>query len=397
MRSRPILTCIGLLGAFALYVPTALAGVLPDDRADALYHRYEGGGITIDGPSVLVRKKFLDKVSVSAGYYVDMVTSASIDVQLAASPYEEERTQYSVGVDYLRGKATYSLAFIDSSESDYEADTAVATVSQDLFGDLTTVSFSYRRGWDQVWRNVRNAASGARAHDPNFHERTDRRGYAVGLSQILTRSAILSANYEVITDEGYLNSPYRSVRYFDPADAGDGFGLDQEVYPHTRTSNAASLRLKYFLPWRAALEGGGRFYTDTWGIQAWNLELGYTHPMWQKWTLDARYRYYSQEAADFYSDLFPRRNFQNFLARDKELATFTSHTLGVGASYQFAVPRLRWVQKSTFNVRYDHMMIDYDDFRDATMTNLARGIGPGAEPLYSLDADILQLFVSVWF
>jgi hypothetical protein len=36
---------------------SVLAGVLPDDRGDALYHRYEGGGVTIDGPSVLVRKK----------------------------------------------------------------------------------------------------------------------------------------------------------------------------------------------------------------------------------------------------------------------------------------------------------------------------------------------------
>lgn len=393
-RARVLLAVAALLALPAAPLPAA---VLPDDRADALYHRYDGGGVTIDGPSVLVRKKFLDRFSVSANYYVDTVTSASIDVQLAASPYREERTQYSVGADYLRGKATYSLAFIDSSESDYEADTAVATVSQDLFGDLTTISFSYRRGWDQVWRNVRNPLTGARAHDPNFHERTDRRGYAVGLSQILTRKAILAANYEVITDEGYLNSPYRSVRYFDPGDASDNFGLDQEIYPRTRTSNAFSMRLKYFLPYRAALDGMGRFYTDTWGIQAWSAELGYTHPLWKKWIFDARWRYYSQEAADFYSDLLPRRNFQNFQARDKELATFASHTVGIGASYEFAVPQLRRVRKSTLNLRYDRMMIDYDDFRDARLTSLAQGILPGSEPLYSLDADILQLFVSVWF
>jgi hypothetical protein len=43
----------------------AQAGVLPEDRADILYHRYDGGGVTIDGPSVLVRKKFADKVSVA--------------------------------------------------------------------------------------------------------------------------------------------------------------------------------------------------------------------------------------------------------------------------------------------------------------------------------------------
>ncbi|MGH8286296.1 MAG: DUF3570 domain-containing protein, partial [Steroidobacteraceae bacterium] len=106
---------------------------------------------------------------------------------------------------------------------------------------------------------------------------------------------------------------------------------------------------------------------------------------------------YRQDAADFYGDLFPRRQFANFLARDKELATFDSVTLGVGAAYQFAVPRLPWIQKSTANIRYDHLIISYDDFRDATKTDPLNGIVAGAEPLYELDADIIQLFLSIWF
>ena len=32
------------------------AAVLPEDRADVMFHSYDGGGVTIDGPSVLVRK-----------------------------------------------------------------------------------------------------------------------------------------------------------------------------------------------------------------------------------------------------------------------------------------------------------------------------------------------------
>ena len=74
--------------AALLALPPAQAAVLPDDRADVLYHRYEGGGVTVDGPSLLVRKKFAEKYSVSANYYVDMVSSASIDVLTTASPYQ---------------------------------------------------------------------------------------------------------------------------------------------------------------------------------------------------------------------------------------------------------------------------------------------------------------------
>jgi hypothetical protein len=393
--SRPKSRWPRLLCACGLVAMPAGAGVLPDDRADILYHRYDGGGITIDGPSVLVRKKFGEKFSAAANFYMDMVSSASIDVQLTASPYQEERTQYSGSFDYLRGKNTYSFGFISSEESDYEANATYYAISHDLFGDLTTITMSYKRGWDDVFRNVRQPTGGLE-RDPSFADQLDRRGYGIGLTQVLTRNMILSANYEVLTDEGFLNNPYRSVRFLDPTTA-IGYGFESEIYPATRTSNAMSMRLKHFLPWRGAADASYRFFTDTWGIQAHTAELGYTHPERKRWVFDGKVRFYKQDAADFYGDLFPRRQFANFLARDKELATFDSLTFGIGAAYQFATPRLPWIQKSTANIRYDHLIISYDDFRDATLTAPQNGVVAGAEPLYELDADVIQLFLSIWF
>src|SRR6266536_6048703 len=82
--------------ALCLCVTPALAGVLPDDRTDALYHRYQGGGITIQGPSVLVQKKVTDNFAVNYNFYQDYITSASIDVVVSgASQYKEQRTQHS--------------------------------------------------------------------------------------------------------------------------------------------------------------------------------------------------------------------------------------------------------------------------------------------------------------
>ena len=58
---RRVLTLLAL----CLCVTPALAGVLPDDRTDALYHRYQGGGITVQGPSVLIQKKITDNFAVT--------------------------------------------------------------------------------------------------------------------------------------------------------------------------------------------------------------------------------------------------------------------------------------------------------------------------------------------
>jgi hypothetical protein len=85
----PGTVCACAVFAAALLLPLlSCAAVLPDDRADVLYHRYDGGGVTIHGPSVLVRKKMAEKYALSANYYVDMVSSASIDVEVSgASEY----------------------------------------------------------------------------------------------------------------------------------------------------------------------------------------------------------------------------------------------------------------------------------------------------------------------
>ena len=368
------------LALSALVWPVS-AGVLPDDRADALYHSYNGGGVTIDGPSLLVRKKFLKNFSVSGNYYVDMVSSASIDVVTTASPYSEERTQSTFGLDYLRGKTLMSVGYGKSEEDDYTAKTFSFGISQDIFGDLTTISMGYSRANDEVRSNA----------DPLFVRDVDRRNYRLGLSQIITKNMVLGVSFEAITDEGYLNNPYRSVRYLD-ASGGNGYLYESELYPNTRTSNALAVRTRYYLPYRAALHGEYRFFSDTWGIQSNMAEIGYTHPWKSNWLFEGKFRHYTQTRADFYSDLFPRAQSQNFLARDKELSTFSSQTLHLGVSYEFT-RGWKFVKKGSVNLFFDHIIFDYEDFRDVRVVAPL----PGQEPLYNFEADVLQVFVSFWF
>ena len=190
-----------ILFVLVLFTVPAVASVLPEDRSDLLYHHYTGGGVDINGPSVLVRKQLGKSVSVVGNYYVDMISSASIDVVTTASPYEEERTQYSLGVDYLRGNSTLRVGFTDSTESDYDARTYSISASQDMFGQLTTLTLSYAFGDDLV----------RRSDDPTFREPVQRQVYGVGLTQILTKNLITAVNFETVTDEGFLNNPYLSL------------------------------------------------------------------------------------------------------------------------------------------------------------------------------------------
>jgi len=261
------------------------------------------------------------------------------------------------------------------------------------------VTFGYRHGWDNVYRDIK--VDGIIENDPTFHERADHRGYSLSVSQIVTRNAILDLNFEAITDEGYLQSPYREVRYLDPTKAS-GFSLAPQVTPNTRTSTAASADLKYYLPYRAAVTAEYRYYTDTWGINGNTFQVSYTQP-WRHFIFDGSLRYYLQNAANFYSDLFPRLDYSNFEARDRELAAFHSISLGFGAAYEFHVPYATWINKSSLNFHFNHLMINYSDFRNACYSqacfgsNAVAGYTPQTDPLYKLDANIFQLFVSIWF
>jgi len=357
-----------------------LASVLPEDRTDFLYHRYEGGGVTIDGPSVLVRKSVGKSVSLAANYYVDMVSSASIDVITTASPYTEERTQYSLSGDYLRGNTTLSAGFTASEESDFDARTYSLAVSQDMFGQLTTLTMSYAFGDDTV----------RRSDDASFFRDNIRQQYGIGLTQILTRNMIAALNVEVITDEGFLNNPYRSVRF---ADSGSpvGYSFEPELYPRTRTSNAVGIRSKYYLPYRAAIEAQYRYFIDTWDIESHTGSIAYVHP-WNDFTFTAKYRYHTQTGAHFYRDLFSRSEATNFRGRDKELSPLQSQTLKFSVAYEFLNNGWSFIDKGSVTLTVDHLLVDYDEFRD-----ISTGALVGEEPLYQLDANVIQLFFSFWY
>ena len=356
------------------------AAVLPEERVDLLYHSYDGGGVEVDGPSLLVRKNLGSSVSLGLNHYVDNVTSASIDVVVTASEYTEKRTESSISVDYLRHKSTMSFGYSRSEESDYDATNYSVAVSQDVFGDLTTVSLGFAFGENIIRQNGND----------DFEEESTVRNYRLSLSQIFTRDLVMAFTLETIVDEGYLNNPYRSVRYLDSGSA-DGFTFQPEVYPETRNSTAFAVRGNYYLEQRAAVHAGFRVFEDSWGIEATTYEFGYTLPYQQDWIFEARLRLHDQSGAEFYSDLFPFQDAQNYLARDKELSSFTSTTIGLGASYDLGRD---WtmIERGSLNLELDWIRFDYDDFRDLTESGEV-----GNEPLYTFDAQVTRLYISFWF
>ncbi len=330
----------------------------------------------IDGPSVLVRKSVGPQVSVSGQYYVDSVSAASVDVLATASPYTEERTEVTAGVDYLYEKSILSLGYTNSSENDYEANTVYFSISQEFFGGMSTITLGYANGWDEVGQ-IGNAS---------FEEEADRRNYQFGLSQVLTTHSLVGLDFEVVTDEGFLENPYRQNRYIDPNDSTNTLP-QPERYPDTRTSYSVALRSLLYLPYRASVRAEYRYFSDTWGIDAHTYELAYVHALNPRWTLEGKVRFYDQDQADFYSDLFAFENSQTHLARDKEMSAFSGTTFGGGVVYEWKQTSLPGIDRLQASLLVDYLDFDYDNFRDVTAPG---NFLPGEEPLYSFDAFVTR-------
>jgi Protein of unknown function (DUF3570) len=368
-RKRP--TCAdgvrlaGLVGG-VLAAATADAAELPEDRADAMFHWYDGGGVTADGPAVLIRKSLFDQLSVYGSYYVDMVSSASIDVVTTASPYHETREERTVGLDYLYHDSLISVSGTVSKEPDYSADSASFDVTQDVFGGMTTVSLGYTRGWDVVLKHG----------SPYFSQTADHWQYRLGATQILTPRWLMSLNLESVSDNGYLQSPYRVARVFGAA--------VPERDPSTRTGRSAQVRLVGDIgsASRSSVRAQYRYFWDTWGIGAHTAELGYSRYLGNRWLVDGYFRYYTQGRAVFYSNDFTTE--MAYMSRNRQLSDFWDAGPGLKATY--TAGRVFSQFNIKVNAAYQWVRFQYSDFTDIRTGKL-----------YSFNANVLEFFVSATY
>jgi Protein of unknown function (DUF3570) len=364
-RGLPFVATAHLLGALGGLLATghADAAELPVDRADLMLHSFNGGGVQAWGPALLVRKNLLNKVSLFGTYYADIVSNASIDVVTTASPYHETRNEYGLGLDYAVRESMITLAASHSTEPDYIANAFNIDVSTETFSGMTTVGLGYTYGSDDVGK------VGEGFFDQAKHWR-----YRAGVSQILSPRWLANANFEVVSDDGYLGSPYRVALVFGAA--------VPERLPRTRTSRTLQFNLIGEVAPGWSVRGEYRYFWDTWDIAAHTFGLGASHRFGERWLVDAYARAYRQDGALFYSDNATSET--QYVTRNRQLSNYNSLTFGTKVTYELMRAPGRY--EIFLNGALEYWKTDYSDF-----TDLRTG------SLYSYNATVAQVFVTLLF
>ncbi len=144
------------------------------------------------------------------------------------------------------------------------------------------------------------------------------------------------------SQSGFLETPINSVIVESPA-----VSEHDEVLPDSRTRIALYGSVRHALSETNAIDLGGRFYTDDWGINAFDFTPKYIHQFESGLLWDMRYRYYTQSEADAYGEFFtvlPTAGEER--TQDSELADFDSHLIGT---------HIQWGKGNQWDFGFDYL------------------------------------------
>jgi Protein of unknown function (DUF3570) len=163
----------------------------------------------------------------------------------------------------------------------------------------------------QITRNINGDAAWKIMHGTRQDWATH-----LGLTQVLNKDALVGADFSYTRSTGYLSNPYKgvSVAFIDSdpeaqlnlgAPPGGFIATIDTFYekrPDVRNQYSVGGRyVQYVNALDAALHFNYQFSADDWGIQAHTFDADWVQPLGNGWAVTPHVRYYSQDAANFYT------------------------------------------------------------------------------------------------
>lgn len=261
-----------------------------------------------------------------------VVDTRSVMVMSSASP--ETRRQATFGLSHEWNEAVINVAGGFSRERDYKSSFGSIGGRLDFNQKLTSVKFNGGYTQSEIGAILDHDSSPYITKTAYLSQIVNRGGSEilqgnrqdwvanVGVSQVLTKNALVDVNIGYTHSNGFQENPYKtmSIIFIDPAELNNGQSnlitgkvralIEQR--PDIRNQVALNTKyIQYISPFNAALHLGYRLSVDDWGVNTHTFDANWVQPIGSGWTLTPRIRYYSQDTASFYrSYLFSQQVFQ---------------------------------------------------------------------------------------
>jgi hypothetical protein len=251
--------------------------------------------------------------------------ASSSSVPLSHMEDERYAGSLSATLSYKNNRFTPQLSY--SREHDYLSRGGSLNYSVYYNDKNTTLNLGISHDWDKVL-----------PHGFLFQEAAkNSEEILVGVNQLLNPKAVLTANFTYGHASGYLNDQYRGV-LFDNEPQGDPTtpALEPENRPQTKDRFIGYVSLTQAVtPFNASAELSYRFSHDTAGVNAHTLQVAWYQKLGKHVVLSPMFRYYYQNAADYYVVRLPDYNTRpTYYSADYRLSNLETFAAGVSLNWK---------------------------------------------------------------
>lgn len=294
-----------LLTPLLLPAPRAQAEI-PHFTLDYGYQDYneDDGRIRVEAHYLRGSVDFDEETSFRFQYLHDAISGSSPTgalpgtVQPFLSELEDVREGILGAISRQIGDHRIELEVSRSKENDYISRGFAITDTIELNQKNTTLTFGFNLLDDQV------SVPGLKTQDKNAYD------IFAGVSQILGKNTLVTANFTLGYTEGYLNDPYKVVQRDELILIPNGLGgffeipivnLYRENRPDSRLRQVLQLGARhYFTAADAAIDGTLRLSYDDYGIFSQTLRIEWRQSIGDRFDVIPFFRYYHQNEADFF-------------------------------------------------------------------------------------------------
>lgn len=266
------------------------------------YYKEDGNRMTIETHSVYFEQKLTDRFDVKGELTYDGISGSTPkgtvlpSGKITMTQLDDIRRAVSLQVDGKFGSHTVTPGFAYSGESDYTSYGVSLNDAVEFNEKNTTLTYGISENFD----SVRNTDYTTQKYIWSDKYATTA---IIGISQLLSAKTVFNAAFTFGNDSGYLSDPYR-LAGFVPTGFPFSIGVPERRPSHRNKEVLYTSMIHAFDSLNASLEGSYRFYHDSYGIYANTLGLSWHQWLGKHLLVDPFFRFYEQNAADFYAVTF---------------------------------------------------------------------------------------------
>jgi hypothetical protein len=242
---------------------------------------------------------------------------AGITQVLSRGGFQDVRDEGGLRLNFYHGDTTLGIGGGVSRETDYASDFVSVDLRQDINDKMTTLAFGWSLASDEYSPVTMKGFTG----DKKTHQ------FLLGATQILDKNTFVQANFAYTYGHGYLTDPYKYIY------VRETNSVVQERRPDERHQWNWLLRYVHYFPEiQSSLHLDYRFTLDNWGLDAHTFEAAWVQPLGDGWEVTPGFRYYSQNALNFYRSYFDALPANGHYSSDYRVAGFGAVSGGVRLS-----------------------------------------------------------------